>query len=1371
MQAWRARASCTRVQGGKTDVSVRCIATITASLVSSSQMTKFYDGLLADLKRKEGPAFHSNQSYYPLHAKSFNEINADSMHFGGSQPLKEEPWTSLYDSVTRSPYARDVGHLEVLLDALITNRNFERAENILRAIQPLLSNPLVLIDHVNKFLEVYSQEENVSESDVADFINEIPHKFSALGGIQPNARTYAILLRKLNSPVQVIKRLHLQKPELAKRIFHHIDVLGEGLVDELLAHPDMRSEYLPRQMLELFNEAVVQRQQHQEEVLEEAFANPNVSVDRKAAAPTTAALHTTTGDLTEAKHAASAHAAAVAATEITTATADLPLSPVLDKDATELLAVDAFGLKVIRQTLLGLNAESKSLQDFINSLEQDFEMNILSQKDSHKRDYFEIYKSLKTSEQREKFNEVLNIFNEEREKLLELRGLDAAKEKWRHEFEIMKDRGTILVHKSLNVQLFDWYSKLLPLVKREVEECTKVLDDPDSIIAQTPSKGPERDTLKDRLFYAPYLTLVPPEKMCVIAILEILKLNSTGGVVDGMRTARAVVSVGRALELEYKLQKLLKVEGKSLNRKVNRKNTNELKKYIQKRRDVRESSSLSIDTSEWTGPIYAKTGELLTRLLMHVATVTVRTKDPTTGETVVGQQPAFHHTFQFINGQKLGVLKIHKELLNQLAGEKLQSVQPQLLPMLVKPRPWTNYSDGGYLYSQSYLVRIKDSPESIAYLKASLEKGHLNEIYRGLNVLGETAWTVNRKMFEVISAKWNTGKKFLDIPDIGKDPELPPVPPRNADPGVKRDYQRVAKKLLNEAASARSQRCDANYKLEIARAFLGEKLYFPHNVDFRGRAYPLSPHFNHLGGDMTRSLFLFWEGKELGPKGLEWLKIHMANLSGLDKAPLDERIRFTNENMDNILELARNPLSVDPQTGENNGWWLKAEKPWQALSVCLEINEAYKMKDPTKYVSHIPVHQDGTCNGLQHYAALGGDIEGARQVNLLPSDRPQDVYKFVASLVQKRIDLDVLQGDQYAIFMQDKITRKVVKQTVMTNVYGVTFVGAVAQIEKQIEHHFSNEQVSANLPGQVARYLALHVFASMRELFEGAHQIQDWLGVCARRISKSISIDYEETPPTGRSKIVKNKKPDHLSSVIWTTPLGLPCVQPYRTIKKQVIATNLQDIVISDPFGAAPVDARKQQTAFPPNFVHSLDATHMLMTSKACGNEGISFASVHDSYWTHASDIDKMNAHCRAQFIKLHEDNLVEKLRNEFEKRYKGCLQVIHILTDHPVAIKVKDVRKKLSDSIGRAVTVADEIYLEKSRQMLLSSEDPSRVKMGQEMVTTISVTEGADVEEQAVLAGSSKSIQILVLLQFPAIPVRGELDIEEIKKSKYFFS
>lgn len=101
-------------------------------------------------------------------------------------------------------------------------------------------------------------------------------------------------------------------------------------------------------------------------------------------------------------------------------------------------------------------------------------------------------------------------------------------------------------------------------------------------------------------------------------------------------------------------------------------------------------------------------------------------------------------------------------------------------------------------------------------------------------------------------------------------------------------------------------------------------------------------------------------------------------------------------------------------------------------------------------MSTLPIHQDGTCNGLQHYAALGGDREGAAQVNLAVTDRPSDVYTYVAEMVNKIVERDAAAGHKVAQLLVDKISRKVVKQTVMTTVYGVTYIGARAQIEKQL---------------------------------------------------------------------------------------------------------------------------------------------------------------------------------------------------------------------------------------------------------------------------------------------------------------------------------
>ncbi|CAN3359250.1 DNA-directed RNA polymerase, mitochondrial [Diutina catenulata] len=1180
-------------------------------------------------------------------------------------------WSSSYDPVVRSPFARDIMHLQSLLDALIEGRNFTRAESILASIYPL-SEPSAFLYSFNRYLAAWSEEESVSLEQVQRFIASATHKY----GLVANHRTHAIELAKYvhtNTPFdQFIKQFSTGE---LHDIFGNVDILG---IDELMvvfASEAVTEKKVPDDLQSLFKQV-------EEEEVEESP-----------------------------KYFSSSEAA-----------------PTINKGMTELRDVGSFGLKVIRHTLLGLKAENTA--EFAKALE---ELNLGHLLHQQSPDYFAAYRSL-TPEQQAKFDEALNMFNEPRQQQLEVRGLDGAREKWKHAFEEMQKRGGLNLSKNFNSQLFKWYNELLPLVAAEAESCRKLVK---GEVDPTQLSDEEKKLMLHREHYAPYLLLVPPEKLCVITILELLRLNSTGGIVDGMRAARALIAVGKAVEIEYRSQHYLKVENKTSSKKA--RSTQQWRKLLRKKQNDQ--------ASEWTDNVYGKLGSVLISHLINIAKVSVRGKDPVTGKSVSGIQPAFHHTYQYANGQKVGVIKLHKEVMRQLGGSDVSScVHAQLLPMLVPPKPWVSQSRGGFLYTQSQLVRTRDSPETSAYLKAAADAGNMNEVYEGLNVLGNTAWTINKQLFEVVSHFWNTGEAFAGMAPVVDTPTLPPPVPRDAEPQDKFEYQRKVKLALNEVASFRSQRCDTNYKLEIARAFIGEKMYFPHNVDFRGRAYPLSPHLNHLGNDLTRSLFLFWNGRKLGHEGLGWLKIHLANLYGFDKAPLDGRRQFADDNMANIKESAANPLAP-------NAWWRSAEKPWQALSVCFELAEAYKLDDPTEYVSHLPVHQDGTCNGLQHYAALGGDIEGARQVNLLPADRPQDVYKFVAALVQKRVDADAAAGVPQALKVQKIITRKVVKQTVMTNVYGVTYVGAIAQIKKQIVQHFDSEDAQP-----LAVYITQQVFASVRELFEGAHLIQDWLGDAARRISKSVRLDYEE--------VVDATKPAHLSSVIWTTPLGLPCVQPYRVTHTKTIKTNLQDISLSDPFGVGQVDARKQQSAFPPNFVHSLDATHMLMTARACSH--LSFAAVHDSYWTHAADIPTMNREIRSQFIKLHQGDLVKQLRDEFVKRYEGFLQVVALPSDHPVVAKVKEIRKEWAAKAKRPVTVADELYMERKRRKLLASPFPDVRRIGEEMVTTVSVTAGYTSAEPT---KRTTTTQVLVPLEFPEIPVKGDFDLNLVADSQYFFS
>ena len=81
-------------------------------------------------------------------------------------------------------------------------------------------------------------------------------------------------------------------------------------------------------------------------------------------------------------------------------------------------------------------------------------------------------------------------------------------------------------------------------------------------------------------------------------------------------------------------------------------------------------------------------------------------------------------------------------------------------------------------------------------------------------------------------------------------------------------------------------------------------------MDFRGRAYPIPPHLNHIGDDLSRGLLMFGEARPLGERGLRWLKIHLANLAGWDKGSFDERVALVHKHLEDIYDSAERPLEV-----------------------------------------------------------------------------------------------------------------------------------------------------------------------------------------------------------------------------------------------------------------------------------------------------------------------------------------------------------------------------------------------------------------------------------------------------------------------------
>lgn len=96
----------------------------------------------------------------------------------------------------------------------------------------------------------------------------------------------------------------------------------------------------------------------------------------------------------------------------------------------------------------------------------------------------------------------------------------------------------------------------------------------------------------------------------------------------------------------------------------------------------------------------------------------------------------------------------------------------------------------------------------------------------------------------------------------------------------------------------------------MAEHYRNEFIFFPHNMDFRGRVYPISPYLSHMGDDLNRSLLLFAEGRALGSRGLSWLKVHCINLCGQKKrSSIEERMDFAEKMLPNMLDSANKPMN------------------------------------------------------------------------------------------------------------------------------------------------------------------------------------------------------------------------------------------------------------------------------------------------------------------------------------------------------------------------------------------------------------------------------------------------------------------------------
>ena len=564
--------------------------------------------------------------------------------------------------------------------------------------------------------------------------------------------------------------------------------------------------------------------------------------------------------------------------------------------------------------------------------------------------------------------------------------------------------------------------------------------------------------------------------------------------------------------------------------------------------------------------------------------------------------------------------------------------QPQYMPSIMPPKPWTTPFDGGYYLNMRGIQLVKTQHQ--AYLQELAARAHLMpDVYTAVNALQNTGYTLNTPVLEVLETLWDAGGGVAGLPAL-EDRPLPlcpacgqVIPPRRkgdeAHPCFEMDEHKAAMKtwvltsriIRTQNSEDRGQRFQLAKIIYMANEYRNEDVfYYPYRLDFRGRAYCIPSYLTPQGPDYAKGLLLFHQGKALStPESVRWLAIHGANTFGYDKVSMADRVAFIQQNEARIRKVAQNPYEYQ--------WWQEADEPWQFLAFCYEWDGYCAARDAGKeFISRLPVGMDGSCNGIQIFSLLVGDAATAKLVNVLPSDTPQDIYKVVADKVIAHLhrivndpEAEDLTKQRAANILELGLDRKATKRQVMVLPYGGTPRACLK---------YTVDYLLSRAPG-----LSLMPIFNNGD-FNGTKSLLSsiiWEHINETVISAQIVMNFLQSIATKASK--------RGVPITWTNTLGMPILQSYPNYRSFRLETRLGDSIIKLTLREAvenSLDKSRQRLGVAPNFIHSLDASAMMLSIVKTLPQGISsFLMVHDCYAVPAADAAVMARALRQVFVDL----------------------------------------------------------------------------------------------------------------------------------------
>jgi DNA-directed RNA polymerase, mitochondrial len=219
--------------------------------------------------------------------------------------------------------------------------------------------------------------------------------------------------------------------------------------------------------------------------------------------------------------------------------------------------------------------------------------------------------------------------------------------------------------------------------------------------------------------------------------------------------------------------------------------------------------------------------------------------------------------------------------------------------------------------------------------------------------------------------------------------------------------------------------------------------------------------------------------------------------------------------------------------------------------------------------------------------------------------------------------------------------RKTFKRNVMTYAYSSTVVGMADQLREDImapltrlvilgdlkEHPFGPDNGRA-----AAHYLAKHAFDAIKQTVEKPAEAMAFL----RKLVGALAHE--------------NK---HLC---WISPAGVPVINSYteKETKRVHLYLNRRGVRVKSRIKLAMADALeidrlRARNSVTPNFVHTLDAAHLLHSVNAAVSEGItSIATVHDCFSCLPARAERFREIILEEFVRMYEEHDV--LREVFDQ-------------------------------------------------------------------------------------------------------------------------